>query len=78
MSFLYIASDNISLQSMPHELTKSEREAIFARINGLGDAGEEEMRSFDHSRSARGRPSLFVKQGYDILVGSYAALIKRR
>ena len=61
---------------MPYELTKPEREAIVAHINGLGDAGVEEMRSFEVTLP--GRPSLFVKQSYDILVGPYVALIKRR
>ena len=51
---------------MPHELTKLEREAIVTHLKGLGDAGGEEMRSFEFTLP--GRPPLFVKQSGDILV----------
>ena len=54
-----------SLQSIPHELAKPEREAIVAHMMGLEDVGGEEMRSFEVTLP--GRPPLFVKQSDDIL-----------
>ncbi|KZP19526.1 hypothetical protein FIBSPDRAFT_862667 [Athelia psychrophila] len=55
----------MSSLSVPHELTKLEREAIVTHLKGLVDAGEEEMRSFDFSLP--GRPPLFIKHSGDIL-----------
>ena len=51
---------------MPHELTKLEREAIVTHLKGLGDAKEEEMRSFE--LTLPDKPPLFVKRSDDILV----------
>ena len=51
---------------MPHELTKLELEAIVAHLKGMGDAGGEEMRSFEFTLPDRS--PLFVKQSDDILV----------
>jgi len=64
--FLSAVSDNIPLQSLPHELTELEREAIVTHLKGLRGATQEELRSFEFSLP--GRPPLFVKQSYDILV----------
>ena len=51
---------------MSHELTELEREAIATHRKGLGNATGEELRSFEFSLP--GRPPLFVKQSYEILV----------
>jgi hypothetical protein len=66
-SLLFFAVyDTIPVQSVPHELTTREREAVLAHLNGLSVLREEGMRSFE--LKVPGRPTLFVKYSDDILV----------
>jgi hypothetical protein len=63
---LSTVSDNIHLQSVPHELSQDERDAIVAYVKSLGtNVDPEEIRSFEFS--LEGRPPLFVKGTDDIL-----------
>ena len=65
-SFWSAVSDNIPLQSVPHELTTLEREAIVSHLEAVGKLARMEMRTFEFSLP--GRPPLFIKQGSDMQV----------
>ena len=65
LCFLSAVSDNIPLQSVPHELTQDERDAILSYLNSLGAVRGEKKRSF--GLSLRSRPPLFIKRSDDIL-----------
>ena len=62
-SFLFTVSDDISLQTVPKELTQTERDIIVSRFKGLREAGE--TRFFDFYLP--GKPRLFIKHGDDVL-----------
>ena len=68
-SFLVCYSRRNPLQTLPHDLTEGEREAIVAYFNTIPTSAQEERHLFEFHLA--GRPRFFIKQGDDVLSEAY-------